>query len=94
MEGDGSESFEVTEQSGWVSEVYGAKSETAVIQGKAEFSGKVGVAAVCLPADESEETVNVTKYMLEPDHMRFTLSYVYQGREARIVMDEHTVTWT
>nr|WP_154886752.1 alginate lyase family protein [Paenibacillus xylanexedens] len=93
MAGDGSETFELTEQVGWVSEIYGSKSETAVIQGKAEFSGKVGVVAIGLPADESEEAVKVTGCALEPEQMRFTLDYEYRGQEARIVIDEHQVDW-
>ena len=40
MAGNGGDTFEITEQVGWVSEIYGSKSETIVIKVKPNFVAK------------------------------------------------------
>ncbi|PQP82414.1 heparinase [Paenibacillus sp. PCH8] len=86
--------FEVTEQPGWISEVYGSKSETSVIQGRAEFSGKVGILTLCLPADHIDQVIRVTTYELEPDLTRLELNYMQGDEEGRIVIDNDMLQWT
>lgn len=92
--GIGKGAFALTEQPGWVSEVYGSKSETSVIQGKTDFSGKVGILTLCLPADHTDQVTRVTTCQLEPDRMRLALSYVQGEEKGYIVIDNETLQWT
>ncbi|WFA88086.1 alginate lyase family protein [Paenibacillus amylolyticus] len=92
--GIGKGAFALTEQPGWVSEVYGSKSETSVIQGKTDFSGKVGILTLCLPADHTDQVTRVTTCQLEPDLMRLALSYVQGEEKGYIVIDNDTLQWS
>ena len=85
--GMGKGAFALTEQPGWVSEVMVPKSETSVIQGKADFLGKVGILTLCLPADHTDRVTHVTTCQLEPDLMRLSLSYVQGEEKGYIVID-------
>ncbi|EHS57228.1 hypothetical protein WG8_3498, partial [Paenibacillus sp. Aloe-11] len=87
--------FAVSEHQGWVSGIYGSKTETPVLQGQAAFSGKAGILTVCLPEDSADhnEQLRLTECELDPARQRVELSYVFGVAAGTIVIDEATLEW-
>lgn len=87
--------FQLTQQTGWVSEIYGSKLETTVIQGKASFTGSIGILTLCLPANQqTDQMTEITSCTLEPERMRMEVAYRYGDEGGVIVIDNDTVQWT
>ncbi|MEC0183021.1 alginate lyase family protein [Paenibacillus peoriae] len=87
--------FAVSEHQGWVSGIYGSKTETPVLQGQAAFSGRAGILTVCLPEDSADhnEPLRLTACELDPARQRVELSYVFGAAAGTIVIDEAALEW-
>lgn len=88
--------FAVSRQQGWVSEIYGSKSEIPVLAGKAAFAGKAGILTVCLPEDslDDHEPLRVTACAIDAERQVAELSYVYGARAGTIVIGSDNLEWT
>ncbi|MEK3716822.1 alginate lyase family protein [Paenibacillus sp. FSL R7-0333] len=90
------EQFTVSKEQGWVSEVYGSKSEIPVVEGRAAWAGKAGILTLCLPGDTADGSspLHVSTCVVDAERRRVELSYVYGDASGTIVIGPDTLGWT
>ncbi|WNS43760.1 alginate lyase family protein [Paenibacillus sp. MMS20-IR301] len=90
------ERFSVTKQEGWVSEIYGSKSEIPVLAGKADFAGRAGILTVCLPGDTAEDSgpLRVIGCIIDAGRQTAELTYMYGAAAGTIMIGNDTLEWT
>ncbi|MFD2880053.1 heparinase II/III family protein [Paenibacillus rhizoplanae] len=90
------EQFTVSKEQGWVSEVYGSKSEIPVVEGRAAWAGKAGILTLCLPGDAADGSgpLHVSTCVVDAERRRVELSYIYGDAIGTIVIGPDTLGWT